>query len=75
MGRRPIPPDQSGGPAFCKARSAGFSVREVDDEFDPAFLRDRLRDPFGGCSGGVVAEFRANAGRTTQSSKLSSGTT
>src|ERR1700680_565463 len=47
-------PEQSGGPAFCKTRSARFSVREVDDEFGLALLRDRLRDPFGGFSGGGV---------------------
>jgi hypothetical protein len=34
----------------------------VDDEFGPALLRDRLRDPFGGFSGGVVAEFLPNVG-------------
>jgi hypothetical protein len=33
-------------------RSAGFSVREVDDELGLALLRDRLRDLFGGFSGG-----------------------
>jgi hypothetical protein len=31
-------------------RSAGSSVREVDDEFGLALLRDRLRNPFGGFS-------------------------
>src|SRR6202051_3459892 len=55
-------PEQSGGPAFCKTRSARFSVREVDDEFGLALLRDRLRNPFGGFSGGVVAEFLPNVG-------------
>jgi len=39
-----------------------FSVREVDDEFGLALLRDGLRDPFGGFSGGVVAEFLPNVG-------------
>ena len=39
-----------------------FSVREVDDEFGLALLRDRLRDPFGGFSRGVVAEFPPNVG-------------
>jgi hypothetical protein len=34
----------------------------VDDEFGLALLRDRLRDPFGGFSGGVVAEFLPNVG-------------
>jgi hypothetical protein len=34
----------------------------VDDEFGLALLRDRLRDPFGGLSGGVVAEFLPNVG-------------
>jgi hypothetical protein len=43
-------------------RSARLSVREVDDEFGLALLRDRLRNPFGGFSGGVVAEFLPNAG-------------
>jgi hypothetical protein len=48
----------------------------VDDEFGLALLRDRLRNQFGGFSGRVVAEFLPNVGaRTTQSSKLSSGTT
>jgi len=47
---------------FCKTRSARFSVWEVDDEFGLALLRDRLRDPFGGFSGGVVAEFLPNVG-------------
>jgi hypothetical protein len=55
-------PEQSGGPAFCKTRSAGFSVWEVDDERGLAFLRDRLRDLFGGFPGRVVAEFLPNAG-------------
>jgi hypothetical protein len=32
----------------------------VDDEFGLALLRDRLRGPFGGFSGGVVAEFLPN---------------
>jgi hypothetical protein len=43
-------------------RSAGSSVREVDDEFGLALLRDRLRNPFGGFSSGVVAEFLPNVG-------------
>jgi hypothetical protein len=34
----------------------------VDDEFGLALLRDRLRDPFGGFSGGVVAEFPPDVG-------------
>ena len=34
----------------------------MDDEFGLALLRDRLRDPFGGFSGGVVAEFLPNVG-------------
>jgi hypothetical protein len=35
----------------------------VDDEFGPALLRDRLRNPFGGFSGGgVVAEFLPDVG-------------
>jgi hypothetical protein len=34
----------------------------VDDEFDLALLRDRLRDLFGGFSGGVVAEFLPDVG-------------
>jgi hypothetical protein len=34
----------------------------VDDEFGLALLRDRLRDPFGGFSGGVVAECLPNVG-------------
>jgi hypothetical protein len=34
----------------------------VDDEFGLALLRDRLRDPFGGFSGGVVAEFLPDVG-------------
>nr|WP_244549652.1 hypothetical protein [Bradyrhizobium erythrophlei] len=55
-------PEQSGGPAFCKARSPRFSVREVDDEFGVALSRDLLRDPFGGFSGGVVIEFLSNVG-------------
>ena len=55
-------PDQSGGPAFCKTRSPRPSVREVDDEFGLALLRDRLRDPFGDFPGGVVAEFLPNIG-------------
>jgi hypothetical protein len=52
-----------------------FSVREADNEFGLALLRDRLRDPFGGFSAGVLAEFLRMSARTTQSSKLSSGTT
>jgi hypothetical protein len=55
-------PEQSGGPAFCKTRSARFSAREVDDEFGLALLRDRLRDSFGGFSRRVVAEFLPNVG-------------
>jgi hypothetical protein len=34
----------------------------VDDESGLALLRDRLRDPFGGFSGRVVAEFLPDAG-------------
>ena len=34
----------------------------MDDEFGLALLRDRLRDPFGGFSGGVVAEFLPDIG-------------
>jgi hypothetical protein len=34
----------------------------VDDEFELALLRDRLRDLFGGFSGGVVAEFLTDVG-------------
>ena len=34
----------------------------MDDEFGLALLRDRLRDPFGGFSGGVVAEFPPDVG-------------
>jgi hypothetical protein len=34
----------------------------VGDELGLALLRDRLRDPFGGFSGGVVAEFLPNVG-------------
>nr|WP_244549102.1 hypothetical protein [Bradyrhizobium canariense] len=34
----------------------------MDDEFGLALLRDRLRDPFGGFSAGVVAEFLPNVG-------------
>ena len=34
----------------------------MDDEFGLALLRDLLRDPFGGFSGGAVAEFLPNVG-------------
>jgi hypothetical protein len=34
----------------------------MDDEFGFALLRDRLRDLFGGFSGGVVGEFLPNVG-------------
>lgn len=34
----------------------------MDDEFGLALLRDRLRNPFGGFSGGVVSEFLPSAG-------------
>jgi hypothetical protein len=34
----------------------------VDDEFGLALLRDRLRNPFGGFSGRVVAEFLPDVG-------------
>ena len=34
----------------------------MDDEFGFALLRDRLRDPFGGFSGGVAVEFLPNVG-------------
>jgi hypothetical protein len=34
----------------------------MDDEIGLALLRDRLRDPFGGFSGGVVAEFLPDVG-------------
>jgi hypothetical protein len=47
----------------------------MDDEFGLALLRDRLRNPFGGFSGRVVAEFLPNVDAYDQSSKLSSGTT
>lgn len=43
-------------------RSARFFVREVDDEFSLALLRDRLRNPFGGFWDGVVAEYLPNVG-------------
>jgi hypothetical protein len=55
-------PEQSGSLAFCKTRSPRLSVREMDDEIGLALSRDRLRDPFGGFSGGVVAEFLPNVG-------------
>jgi hypothetical protein len=42
--------------------SPRFSVRQMDDEFGLALLRDRLRDLFGGFSGGIVAEFLPNVG-------------
>lgn len=47
---------------FAKRVRLSFSVREVDDEFGPTLLRDRLRDPFGGFAGEVVAEFLPNVG-------------
>jgi hypothetical protein len=34
----------------------------MDDEFGLTLLRDRLRDPFGGFSSGIVAEFIPNVG-------------
>jgi hypothetical protein len=34
----------------------------MDDEFGLALLHDRLRDSFGGFSGGVVGEFLPNVG-------------
>jgi hypothetical protein len=65
-GHRPIPPDHRrnnlAAQLFAKRVRLVFSVREVDDEFGLALLRDRLRDPFGGFSGGVVAEFLPDVG-------------
>jgi hypothetical protein len=45
----------------------------VDDAFGLALLRDRLRDPFGGFSGGVAAEFLPYIGAYRP--VVSSGTT
>jgi hypothetical protein len=47
----------------------------VNNELVAALSRDRLDDQFGGFSGGIVAELVPMSLRTTQSSKLSSGTT
>ena len=39
-----------------------FFRPEVDGEFGLTLSRDRLRDPFGGFAGEVVAEFLPNVG-------------
>ena len=64
--RRPIRPDHRrnnlAAQLFAKRVRLVFFIREVDDEFGLALLRDRLRDPFGDFPGGVVAEFLPNIG-------------
>ncbi|MCS3928885.1 hypothetical protein M2175_003916 [Bradyrhizobium elkanii] len=51
------------------------SVREVNDKFGLTPLHDRLGGQLGLFSGGETAELLPDIPRTTQSSKLSSGTT
>ena len=74
---RPIrsSPEEFGRPALFKTLAARSSVGKVNDEVGLALARDFLGDQFGGFSGGVVSELLPNVAATTQSSKLSSGTT
>ena len=74
--RRPIrsSPEEFGRPALFKTLAARSSVG-MNDEVGLALARDFLGDQFGGFSGGVVSELLPNVAATTQSSKLSSGTT
>jgi hypothetical protein len=55
--------------------AAGSSVREMNDEFVPALSRDRLGDPFGDFSGGIVAKLLPVVAAHNPVAELSSGTT
>src|ERR1700726_2913199 len=65
-GRRPIPPDHRrnnlAAQLFAKRVRLVFPSGRWTTSSALALLRDRLRDPFGGFSGGVVAEFLPNVG-------------
>jgi hypothetical protein len=67
--------EKSGEPSLCRALAARSPVGKVNHQLATAFLREWLRDEFGGFSGRIVAELPPLSSCTIQSSKLSSGMT